>query len=331
MTVEMELAGVGHAVGSAVVRNADTAVGLGLPPDWLERRTGIVERRTAAAGENALTLATAAVTMALEDAGLAADELGSETVLIHIQNELLHVTPPAGAVLCGHMGLHKVRPLGIDGACAEPIAALEVAQLMLAAGRCRRVILSAASNFLPVVNHDDVGTAGLFGSGAGAAVMSATRAQGIPFTLRALRWESHTDLWELGSVPVRGLERRETGLVLDLGYYTMHGERLARVGAHVVPELIFAVLDEAGWKRDDVDLLIAHQPNVRLLQMVLRRMGMPLGILPTPVSHLGNMGSASILVNLSLAKGEGRLTPGTKLLLSSFGLGFSTGAAALEL
>jgi 3-oxoacyl-[acyl-carrier-protein] synthase III len=210
------------------------------------------------------------------------------------------------------------------------VAALDIAETLLAAGRCRRVILSAAADFLWAVDPQDLGTAGLFGAGAGALVLSAPTTQGTPLAIRAIRWETHSEQWELGVAPIHATHAEDSAVRLEVGYYAMQGMALARFGKATVPALIRATLNEAGWHPEDVDLVLAHQPNVRLLTMVSRELGFPASAVPTPVSHLGNMGPASLLVNLSLARHEGRMPPGTKALLTTFGVGFSCGAAAIE-
>ncbi|MFD8380050.1 3-oxoacyl-ACP synthase III family protein [Streptomyces sp. NPDC059679] len=330
MKTALELSGTGHAIGSRIIRNADVATSLGLPQDWFQRRTGIVERRATDAHETVVTLAGEAVTTALKEARLGPDDIGHETVLLHIQNGPTHLTPSAGAVLSGHLGLKRVRVLGIDGACAEPVAALEIAETLLAMGRCRRVILSAAADFLWAVDPNDLGTAGLFGAGAGAAILSAESTQGTPLAIRAIHWETHSDQWQLGVAPIHAKHPEDSAVRLEVGYYTMQGMALARFGKSTVPGVIRATMKEAGWQPQDVDLVLAHQPNVRLLTMVSRELGFPASAVPTPVSHLGNMGPASLLVNLSLARHEGRMPPGTKALLTTFGVGFACGAAAIE-
>ncbi|MEV0679357.1 ketoacyl-ACP synthase III [Actinosynnema sp. NPDC050436] len=331
MDVAVGLAGMGHALGSTVVSNVDLAKSLGMQPDWFTARTGIEERRICDAGEDVLTLAATAVSRACEDASLDLSALGPETVLIHIQNGFTHFTPPAGVVLGGHLGLDGVRVLGLDGVCAEPISALEVGLLMLQARRCERVIISAAVDLMSYVDPKDPDTAGLFGSGAGALVLSRDTARDAEALVKGLHWQSQTQHWQLGEVEV--LDQRKTGHGVELrtGFYLMRGQALYREALRALPAVIDATLAQADWKNEDVELIVIHQPNARMLELGARRLGLNQDIMPLPVRRLGNMGPASLLVNLSLARDEGRLTPGTRVLLLAFGLGFSCGAAALEI
>lgn len=330
MQTRVGLSGLGHAVGSTVISNVHLAKSLGLTPDWFVDRTGIHTRRICADGEDVISLASAAVTAACHDAGVEPADLGQETVLIHIQNGFTHITPPAAVVLAGHLGLDSVRVMGLDGVCAEPIAALDAALCLLEAGRCERVILSSAVDFLSYINPKDPDTAGLFGAGAGAMILSTNTRQDREMLVGGLHWESHTRHWQMGEIEVQGIRKTEAGVRIDTGFYEMRGQSLYRQALRVLPRVIETTLEQAKWNNDDIELIIIHQPNARMLELGSRRLGLNLDVMPLPGRLLGNMGPASLLVNLSLARDEGRLKPGTRVLLLAFGLGFSCGAAAVE-
>lgn len=332
MDVNVGLAGMGHALGSTVVSNVDLANSLGMPPNWFVEKTGIEQRRICAEGEDVLTLAASAVTRACEDAGLDPADLGSETVLIHIQNGFTHFTPPAGVVLGGQLDLNGVRVLGLDGVCAEPIAALETALLLLQANRCERVILSAAVDFMTYVDPKDPNTAGLFGAGAGALVLSREVDNCPEALVRGLRWETQTRHWQMGEIEVRSQDKTAMGVELEASFYQMRGQSLYREALRTLPDVIDATLQQADWKKDDIELIVIHQPNAKMLELGSKRLGLNLDVMPMPVRTMGNLGPASLLVNLSLARDEGKLsTAGVRVLLLAFGLGFSAGAAALEI
>lgn len=324
----IKMTGSGHAVGTMTESNELLAERLGLEMDWFVKRTGITERRVSGPGEDVLSLAGDAIRSACSDAGIPVELLGSETVLIHIQNGGHALAPPAAIQLASHLGLGNVRVHGIDGVCAEPIVALEEAGLLLTSRRCERVIVSAAVDFNDFVDDHDLATAGLFGAGAGAVVLELAR-EDETSTLISLRWETHTEHAKLGAIRVLGLERDESGVKITTGYYEMDGAGLARAALDIVPDLVDTVLADAGWVKEDVDLMITHQPNARLLEMGIRRMHFDPKVVPMPVTRLGNMGPASLLVNLSMAKQANRMAPGCRILLVAFGLGFSCGAAAL--
>ena len=321
---------MGHAIGSAVANNEELAGSLGLPRNWFVKRTGIHKRQVSAPDEDVLSLASAAVRAACQDAKVDIGDLGSETVLLHIQNGFTHFTPPAGVVLAGSLGMSGVRVVGLDGVCAEPVAALEVATLMLQAGSCGRVIVSAAVDFMSFVDPDDKDTAGLFGCGAGAMILSRDVTRARQVEVRGLRWETHAEHWDMGTSRMREIRKTADGVQVDADFYRMQGQPLYRTALRVLPRVIDGTLADAGWDHDDVDLIVIHQPNARLLELASKHLQLDLDKMPRPGRWLGNMGPASLLVNLSLARDEGRLEPGTRVLLLAFGLGFSAGAVALE-
>ena len=330
MATALAIAGTGHFVGSATVSNELLATSMGLSPDWFTRRTGIIERRVCAAGEDVVTMAVDAVSRALQASALPVSSIGPETVLLHVQNGMTALTPPAGVLLSSALGIGSLRVLSVDGVCAEPVAMLDIASMMLASGSCERVIISASVDFLPIINPADPATAGLFGAGAGAVVIERDGGSGrTPIAVESLRWETHPEWVDLGRIPVLGHKPNEHGVLVQAGYYDMNGLGLVRAGRRVVPSLVSRVLDDAGWRREDLDLVLSHQPNVRMLETTIDALGLNRETFPMPVVHQGNLGPASILVNLSMAASAGAIRPGAKVLFLAFGLGFSCGAAAI--
>jgi 3-oxoacyl-[acyl-carrier-protein] synthase-3 len=337
----LRVAGIAHVVGSGTVSNTALAESMGLSPDWFVRRTGIVERRVCGPGQDVTTMAVEAVRQALEDAGLSPQDIGPETVLLHVQNGMTVLTPPAGVLLASALGFGALRVLSVDGVCAEPVAMLDIASMMLANGVCERAIISASVDFLPIINPADTGTAGLFGAGAGAVVLERTDAEEpgggtdaasrrTAITVESIHWATHPEWVDLGRIPVIGHEPNDQGVLVQAGYYDMNGAGLIRAGRQVVPQLVARVLDESGWRREDLDLVLSHQPNVRMLETTIDVLGLDRAIFPMPVVHHGNLGPASILVNLSVAAKSGAIRPGARLLFLAFGLGFSCGVAAIR-
>ncbi|MBX9827301.1 MAG: hypothetical protein K2Y27_20210 [Xanthobacteraceae bacterium] len=322
------IAGAGHAIGSKVVSNRDTSIALGLDAFSLEERTGIVTRRVCAEGESVTTLAKAAIVRSLEDAGIGVGALGPETVFLYIQNGLQYLTPPAGIIIVHQLECPRVRVLSLDGVCSEPVHAMEVAALLLEKKRCDRVIICAAVDFMGVVDPRDEDTAGLFGAGAGAIVL---RRSGPHDTgeLRSIAWETDATYWDLGLIALRGYQSVSEGINAQFSYYQMKGTELARVTVRSIRRLIEKVTFDAGWTIGGIDRFISHQPNPKMLEIGVRKIGIPLDRVAVPGRTLGNMGPASVLVALSMLKADGALPRGMNLLIVSFGLGFSCGCAAL--
>lgn len=330
MLAGITVVGAGHAVGSIEISNRDTSLRLGLAPDSLVNRTGIATRRVCAEGETIISLATAAVTAALTDAGLDPAGVGDETVLIYIGNGMTHLTPPGGILVARDAGLPKVREISLDGVCAEPIHALEIAALMLDNRRCDRVIICASVDFNAIVDDQDEETAGLFGAGAGAIVLERA-GEGALGTIDGLSWETDASHWDLGTIELLGLSRHPRGVTVEFGYYAMQGASLLRIGVGILKRVVDKTLGEAGWDIGSIDHFVSHQPNPKMLEIAMRRVGLPFDRFSVPGKHLGNMGPASVLIAFSMLRQTGALAPGTRVFMMSFGLGFSCGCAALTI
>jgi 3-oxoacyl-[acyl-carrier-protein] synthase-3 len=329
-TVPFRIAGAGVQLGSDTVSNADVSKWLGKESTWLTDRTGIESRRMCAEGENACTLAADAIRAAIADAGLTTAALGPETVLIHIQNGPVNLTPPSGVTVGALLGLGPVRILALDGVCAEPIAALDVALSLLEVGRCERAVISASAAFMPAISPIDPGTAGLFGAGAGAIVIDREEGD-LACRLMGMRWETHSRYAGLGVIPIEDCEVSAAGMTLRTGFYEMDGVGLVRSAFGLLPSMVDELLAATGCRRDDIELVIAHQPNAKMLELGARVLGFDPLRVPMPVRTLGNLGPASILVTLADRIHDGGLQSGQRVLLLAFGLGLSLGLALIEL
>jgi 3-oxoacyl-[acyl-carrier-protein] synthase-3 len=326
---EFGLGGTAQALGSRTISNADVSQTLGKPETWLEDHTGIVSRRVCEEGEDAVTLACAAIEQACAAADVHPGSLGPETILVHIQNGPVNLTPPSGVTVAQALGLGPTRVVAIDGVCAEPLVALDIVGSLMTTGRCERAIVSAAANFLPIISPQDAGTTGLFGAGAGAMVLDRAPS-GLGLKVHGLRWETHAVHGHLGRIPINGYEVVDDGIKISAGYYEMDGPGLAKAALRVLPNLLDACLEDAGWNRDELDLVVAHQPNAKLLELGARMLRIDVAKLPMPVREIGNLGPASMLVTLALEVASGRVASGARLLLMGFGLGLSCGVAAIE-
>jgi 3-oxoacyl-[acyl-carrier-protein] synthase-3 len=324
--IPIRIAGAGHAVGSRVERNRDVAERLGLKSNWFEKRTLISERRVANDGESALSMAVASIRAACDDAGLDIAEAHKDSVVLYLQNGFTYLTPPPGILLAHALGADRLRVISIDGVCAEPVGAIEMAALMLQSGTYRHVIVCASVDFIPAVDVHDLETAGLFGAGAGAAVFEL-REDGRAGGLGILRTYQDAGLWDLGRIEIVDHAISSDGLDVRFDFYRMNGPALAKIALTVVPKFVASVLEDSGWTAKQIDLVIGHQPNGKLVEMGAKRLKVALSKIEVVVNTMGNMGPATMMVALSVAKQKGKLTPGTRVLFVAFGLGFSCGAA----
>lgn len=329
MLENITISGIGYTLGSEEISNKDLAQKLGLPHDWFFERTGILTRKVCGENQDVVTMGAESIVKACQDANIKVSKLGHETIILHIQNGFTHLTPPPGILVSNFLKLHNVRSISLDGVCAEPINGFELASLLLGSNRCERVIVSSSVDFLPVINPNDENTAGLFGAGAGAVIFEKNKQ--VEAGIKGVYWENKAKYYDLGVIPVKGYEHNKESINIEFSFYQMNGKNLARVALSTIPRVIKSALKEANWTIDDVDYLISHQPNAKLLKIGIKQLKLDPNMVAMNAPHLGNMGPASLLVSMGIAKEQGNIKKGSKVLLLSFGLGFSCGAAAIVL
>jgi 3-oxoacyl-[acyl-carrier-protein] synthase-3 len=303
------IAGIGRALPERVVDNAHVEDRLGLAHGWLERRTGIRSRRWAGEGERVSDLATAAAAAALEDAGVAATDVDLLLVATLSPDEL---TPNAAPLVAHALGT-QVAAIDVGAACTGFLSALALASSSIEAGRADHVLVVGAEVMSRFIDPDDRRTAGLFGDGAGAVVLSSGAGAVGPVVLR-----SAGDQAPLIVAP------HETAVIEMQGHETF----IAAVGF-----LCDATLDacrEAGVAVADVDLFVYHQANRRILAAVAERLSLNMDRVVDAIADVGNTSAASLPLALAEADEQGRLNAGDRVLLGAVGAGFTYGAALLE-
>jgi 3-oxoacyl-[acyl-carrier-protein] synthase-3 len=301
--------GVGRAVPSTVVENGPIAARIGVEPDWIIKRTGISTRRRSADGESLSELAIAAGSRALDAAGLSPASVDAVLVATSSADDIV---PQAGPIVAGALGAARAMSWDVGLACTGFIAGLQQGAALIESGRANTVLLIGADVMTRYTDHDDRQTAALFGDGAGAVVL----APGGPASI--------------GQV-VLGSESQRDVLFIDRTESVVRMEgRL--VYQHAVDHMVAAcrdLLELADLDIDQVDLVIAHQANARIINAVRERFGLESGRVADYVGDLGNTSAASIPLALSLAEDDGRLPTRGHVLLTAFGAGFTWGAALL--
>ena len=302
--------GLGRALPPTVVENGPIAERIGVDPAWITKRTGISARRRSADGESLSDLAIEAGQRALEAAGLNASYVDAVLVATSSADD---VVPQAAPIVAGALGADRAMAWDVGLACTGFLAGLQQSAALIESGRANTVLLIGADVLGRYTDHDDRKTAALFGDGAGAAVL----APGGPAAL--------------GPVVI-GADAQRDVLYID------RTENVVRMdGRHVYQEAVDhmehscrELLQLAGLVVDDIDLVIAHQANARIINAVRERFGLEPDRVADYVADLGNTSAASIPLALELAQDEGRLpTDGGHVLLTAFGAGFSWGAALL--
>ncbi|MGH2918834.1 MAG: beta-ketoacyl-ACP synthase 3 [Solirubrobacteraceae bacterium] len=303
------ITGFGRALPATVVENAPIAERIGVEPDWIAKRTGISERRRSTEDETLCDLAVEAGGRALAAAGL--DPLYVDAVLV-ATSASDDIVPQAAPMVAGALGAERAMAWDVGLACTGFLAGLQQGAALIESGRAHTVLLIGADILGRYTDHDDRQTAGLFGDGAGAAVLAPGGAASVgPIVLGA---DAQRD--------VLFVDRDDAVVRMDgrLVYQQAvdHMERSCR-----------DLLEVADLEIDDIELVIAHQANGRILNAVRERFGLAPERVADYIAGLGNTSAASIPLALSLAEDDGRLPESGHVLLTAFGAGFSWGAALL--
>ncbi len=302
--------GFGRALPPTVVDNAPIAERIGVEPAWIAKRTGISARRRAGAGESLSDLAVEAGARALAAAGLKPTYVDAVLVATSSSDD---VVPQAAPIVAGALGADRAMTWDVGLACTGFLAGLQQGAALIESGRANTVLLIGADVLGRYTDHDDRQTASLFGDGAGAAVL----APGGPAAV--------------GPV-VLGAEAQRDVLFIDRAdnVVRMDGRHVYQAAVDHMERSCRELLALTGLGIDDVDLVIAHQANGRIINAVRERFGLGRDRVADYVADLGNTSAASIPLALSLAEDDGRL-PAERghVLLTAFGAGFSWGAALL--
>lgn len=328
------ISGMGVALPAQLTASAEIDRRLGKPEGWLERTCGVASRHVAAPEETQERLGAAAARAALDAAGLSLDEIGLMLFGAAVGRQPIPATAPLIKRELG--GARFAFPAyDVNATCLSALVAMDLAGLHLAAGRSRHVLVvtsEIASRALPW--HDAPETAGLFGDGAAAFVLSAAgegRAGSPRFG--GFHMETFAEGYEACTLASGG-----TGIDYHAdpegfarsAYFRMDGKALYRVTAGALPGFIDRLLRQAGLRREDIDLVVPHQASPHALAHIIRRGGFSPDRVFDRVRTIGNQVAASIPVALNLAAQEGRLQPGQRVLLIGTSAGVSLGGAILE-
>jgi len=297
------------ALPAMVLPNAPIAERLMVDEGWIETRTGIRRRHVLQRHERLSDLAAEAGASALARAGLVPDDLDLVLVATTTQDELM---PNAAPLVAGRIGATNAATIDIGAACTAYVSALQVAAAQLECGRARTALVIGADALSRHLDMDDRRTAALFGDGAGATVMTAI------------------DVGRIGPVVLRSEEALEMlhirrGEKLFMQGHETFANAVARLG-----EVTREVLQRAHLTIADVDLLVYHQANARIIAAVREQLDLPEERVLDCIADYGNTSAASIPIALADAELNGRLRPGMRVVIGAFGAGFTWGGALVE-
>jgi 3-oxoacyl-[acyl-carrier-protein] synthase-3 len=304
---------VAAEVPSGSVTTAELAERLGVSEDWIVSRTGIRARPVAAPDERLSEFAARAGSEALSRAGTDPADVDLVLVATLTQDELM---PNAAPVVAHAIGADRAGAVDLGAACTGFLSGLSLGAAQIETGRAERVLLIGADFTTRIVDWDDKRTAPLFGDGAGAAVLGPAEGGvgGIgPIVLGA----------DGSGAPAIHIDHSERKLRMD-------GPEVYRNAVARMGEATLAAVEGAGLSLEDIDLFVFHQANGRILRALAEKLGLPSERVVDVIENLGNSSAATLPLGLVAAERDGRLTPGSRVVLSAFGAGFTWGAGVIE-
>jgi 3-oxoacyl-[acyl-carrier-protein] synthase-3 len=322
-----ELASVGTAVPERVLTNHDLSQVLDTSDQWIVERTGIRERRIASAEQSVAMLSRDASLIALERAGVGVEELDAIVLGTASPDRLL---PSTACDLQALLGATNAAAFDIAAACPGYIYALTVAEGLIASGQSRTVLVVGAEKLSTITDFQDRSTAILFGDGAGASVVRRAGGNGPGILSTFLKSDGRLAplLYRPGGGAADPISEK---VVCDRSHYMkMAGREVFKAAVLAMAEACDQALTRAGVSADDIDLLIPHQANLRIIEATAKHAGMPMAKVMVNLDRYGNTSSASIPLALDQALAEGRIRPGSLLLLVAFGAGFTWGSAVVR-
>ena len=310
--------GVGSALPKRAVTNAELASQVDTSDEWIVERTGIRSRYVAGEGETTASLAVDAARRALEHAGVAATDID----LIVLATATPDQTFPSSATkVQAALGIADCIAFDVHAVCTGFLYALSVADSMLRSGNATKALVIGAETFSRILDWEDRATCVLFGDGAGALVLAAEESERGILATKLHADGRHNDLLFVDGGP------STTGTV---GKLRMKGREVFRHAVVNLAEVLNEVLEDAGLTAADVDWVVPHQANARILDATARKLGLPAEKVVVTVDRHANTSAASVPLAFDTAVRDGRIKRGDLVVLEAMGGGFTWGAAALR-
>ncbi len=323
MTIRAVVKGVGHYLPERIVPNSEFEETLDTSDEWIRTRSGIERRHFAAEGETTSDLAVKAARAALDNAGLAPDDI--DTVLVATSTPDL-TFPSVGTMVQEKLGMTRGFGFDVQAVCAGFIFALTNANALILAGQAKRVLVIGAETFSRIMDWTDRSTCVLFGDGAGALVLEAQDAEGTSDDRGILASDLNSDgrfrdmLYVDGGVSTTGTS----------GKLRMQGNPLFRQAVEKLTATAEAALEKAGLNDDDIDWIVPHQANIRIIQGTAKKMGLSMDNVIVTVQDHGNTSAASIPLAMSVGVEQGKIKKGDLLVAEAIGGGLAWGAVVLR-
>jgi len=300
--------GIGTYVPFKIVTNHDLEKKMDTNDEWIRTRTGITQRHFAEGDENVVSMGVKAAQKALDSAGIKAEDLDMILVATATAN---HRFPSVANQIQRDLGIKGIPTMDLAAACAGFMYGVINAYHFISAGTYKHILVVGTEHLSQLINWEDRTTAVLFGDGAGAAVVSeVSEGKGILS-------------FELGSDGNGGKH------LYDNPHIVMNGREVFKFAVRQMPESSMNVIEKAGLQKEDVDFLVPHQANIRIIDAARERLGLPEERVSTTVSRYGNTSAASIPMAIDYELQQGKIKDGDTIVLVGFGGGLTWGAICL--
>ena len=323
MTIRAVVKGIGHYLPDRIVTNKDLETLVDTTDDWIRTRSGIERRHFAAEGQMTSDLATRAARAALADAGLVPSDI--DAIIVATSTPDL-TFPSVATMVQGQLGMTRGFAFDVQAVCAGFVFALSNAHALIVSDQARRVMVIGAETFSRLMDWKDRSTCVLFGDGAGAVILEAATGLGTNADRGILATDLHSDgryrdlLYVDGGV--------STGTT---GYLRMHGKEVFRHAVEKLAQTAHTALDKIGLTGADVDWIVPHQANLRIISATAQRMHVPMDKVVVTVQDHGNTSAASIPLALSVGRDRGQVKPGDLIVTEAIGGGLAWGSVVLRL
>lgn len=322
MTRRAVVKGVGHYLPERIVPNSEFEATLETSDEWIRARSGIERRHFAAEGETTSILATRAAQAALSNAGLEGQDIDA----IILATSTADMTFPSAATMVQHaIGNTKGYAFDVQAVCAGFVYALSNANALIVSGQANRVMVIGAETFSRIMDWTDRGTCVLFGDGAGALILEGEEGEGTNDDRGILATDLNSDgryrdlLYVDGGVATQ-----------NTGKLRMEGKEVFRHAVEKLAATAHTALDKVGLGADDVDWVVPHQANIRIIQSTAKKLGVGMDRVVVTVQDHGNTSAASIPLALSVGVANGQIKRGDLVVTEAIGGGLAWGAVVLR-
>ena len=322
MIARAVIRGVGHYLPERVVENDAFTASLDTSDEWIRSRSGIERRHFAAEGETTSVLAARAAEAALKDAGLTVDDIDA----IIVATSTADLTFPSAATMVqARLGMTRGFAFDVQAVCAGFVFALANANGLILSGQADRILVIGAETFSRIMDWTDRGTCVLFGDGAGAVVVERGEGDGTAADRGILASDLNSDGRFRDILYVDGGVSTQT-----TGHLRMHGKEVFRHAVEKLAETAHRSLDKAGLKPGDVDWIVPHQANLRIIKATAQKMDVDLSHVVITVQDHGNTSAASIPLALSVANQRGQIKSGDLVVVEAIGGGLAWGSVVFR-